>query len=83
MSEERGQQLEPEQDNRQAENEQPDLDTDTEGDVSQNKRQDSEQKMANEQWLRRIPDDPGGLLKRKFKYQYSQQPNQYTGEKQW
>jgi Ca-activated chloride channel family protein len=28
--------------------------------------------QANEQWLNRIPDDPGGLLKRKFKYQYGQ-----------
>ena len=27
---------------------------------------------ANEQWLRQIPDDPGGLLQRKFKYQYQQ-----------
>jgi Ca-activated chloride channel family protein len=26
--------------------------------------------QANQQWLNRIPDDPGGLLKRKFKYQY-------------
>ncbi len=31
-----------------------------------------EEKMAAEQWLRRIPDDPGGLLRRKFKYQYQQ-----------
>lgn len=29
-----------------------------------------EEKMAAEQWLRRIPDDPGGLLRRKFKMQY-------------
>jgi len=28
---------------------------------------------ATEQWLRRIPDDPGGLLRRKFLYQYRQQ----------
>lgn len=28
--------------------------------------------QANEQWLKRIPDDPAGLLKRKFKYQYGQ-----------
>ncbi len=28
--------------------------------------------QANEQWLRRIPDDPGGLLRRKFQYQYQQ-----------
>ncbi|MHB1590169.1 MAG: tetratricopeptide repeat protein [Sulfuricella sp.] len=26
----------------------------------------SEQQLAQEQWLRRIPDDPGGLLQRKF-----------------
>lgn len=31
-----------------------------------------EEKQANEQWLRRIPDDPGGLLRRKFYYQYQQ-----------
>lgn len=32
----------------------------------------SEDRQAAEQWLRRIPDDPGGLLKRKFLYQYQQ-----------
>jgi Ca-activated chloride channel homolog len=26
----------------------------------------SEQQLAQQQWLRRIPDDPGGLLRRKF-----------------
>ncbi|MFO1387592.1 vWA domain-containing protein [Cellvibrio sp.] len=31
-----------------------------------------EQKQALEQWLRRVPDDPGGLLRNKFKYQYDQ-----------
>lgn len=29
-----------------------------------------ESEQATEQWLRRIPDDPGGLLRRKFYYQY-------------
>ena len=33
---------------------------------------DREERMAAEQWLRRIPDDPGGLLRRKFLYQYRQ-----------
>ena len=28
--------------------------------------------QATEQWLRKIPDDPGGLLRRKFLYQYRQ-----------
>lgn len=32
----------------------------------------NEQEKANEQWLKRIPDDPTSLLKRKFKYQYNQ-----------
>ena len=32
----------------------------------------SEERLAAEQWLRRIPDDPGGLLRRKFQYQYQQ-----------
>lgn len=31
-----------------------------------------ESQQANEQWLRRIPDDPGGLWRRKFRYQYEQ-----------
>ena len=34
----------------------------------------SEEQLAAEQWLRRIPDDPGGLLRRKFLYQYRHQP---------
>ncbi len=29
-----------------------------------------------QQWLRRIPDDPGGLLRRKFQYQYRQKYQQ-------
>ena len=29
----------------------------------------SEERQALEQWLRQIPDDPGGLLRRKFAYQ--------------
>ncbi|MCZ6890767.1 MAG: VWA domain-containing protein [Gammaproteobacteria bacterium] len=31
-----------------------------------------ENKDAIEQWLRRVPDDPGGLLKRKFQYETNQ-----------
>ncbi len=38
-----------------------------------------EKQQAAEQWLRRIPDDPSGLLRRKFKYQYQQQ-NRKTPE---
>ncbi len=34
--------------------------------------------QADKQWLRRIPDDPGGLWRRKFQYQYQKQ--QQTGK---
>ncbi|VAW66232.1 Aerotolerance protein BatB / Aerotolerance protein BatC [hydrothermal vent metagenome] len=33
-------------------------------------------KQQTQQWLKKIPDDPGGLLRRKFKYQYSRQQTQ-------
>jgi Ca-activated chloride channel family protein len=38
----------------------------------------SEQQLAQEQWLRQIPDDPGGLLRRKFMIEHlmRQQGNQ-------
>ena len=39
-------------------------------DLSQSNTPD-ESAQANEQWLRRIPDDPGRLLREKFRYQYS------------
>lgn len=42
-----------------------------------------EERQALEQWLNRIPDDPGGLLKRKFKYQYQQREHQNEGEVSW
>jgi Ca-activated chloride channel homolog len=35
-----------------------------------------EEQQAAEQWLKRIPDDPAGLLRRKFKYQYDQRGQQ-------
>jgi Ca-activated chloride channel family protein len=45
---------------------------------------DEEQKQATEQWLRRIPDDPAGLLRRKFRYQYQQRKGQQSiEEKTW
>ena len=43
------------------------------------KNQQSKQQQATRQWLRRIPDDPGGLLRNKFRYQY-QQRDRHTNE---
>ncbi len=51
--------------------------------TDQEANDDSEQKQAQEQWLKRIPDDPAGLLKRKFKYQYSQRNQTTQQEKTW
>ena len=43
----------------------------------------TEEKLAAEQWLRRIPDDPGGLLKRKFLYQYQQRNRKPSSRQPW
>lgn len=32
--------------------------------------QQRERRLANEAWLRRVPDDPGGLLRAKFRLEY-------------
>ncbi|NOX09404.1 MAG: VWA domain-containing protein [Gammaproteobacteria bacterium] len=42
-----------------------------------------ESKQATEQWLRRIPDDPAGLWRRKFLYQYQQQKQQGDEKRSW
>ena len=46
-------------------------------------RQQQEQEQAMEQWLRRIPDDPGGLLRRKFRYQYQRSGIDQDGNDVW
>ncbi len=46
-------------------------------------RRAQEQQQAMEQWLRRIPDDPGGLLRRKFRYQYQRQGKDQDGNSLW
>ncbi len=65
-------------DNKQAEAQQTeqkkpdDSKADKEKSMSAQEKPSTEEQQANEQWLKRIPDDPAGLLKRKFKYQYGQ-----------
>ncbi len=51
---------------------------------TQEEKELDEEQQATEQWLRRIPDDPSGLLRRKFKYQYQQQNRRSSNnEKYW
>lgn len=39
--------------------------------------EDLEQQQALEQWLRQVPDDPSGLLRRKFEYEHRKMRQQY------
>jgi len=44
----------------------------------------NESEQATAQWLRRIPDDPGGLWRRKFQYQYKREyQSQQDEAKPW
>lgn len=43
----------------------------------------AERQAALDQWLRRVPDDPGGLLRRKFLYQYQRRERGDEGEVPW
>ncbi len=54
----------------------------TEAELAQLRGQ-QEQQQALEQWLRRVPDDPGGLLRRKFRYQYQRSGKDQDGNDVW
>jgi len=49
--------------------------------LAEMEQQMSEQ--AADQWLRKIPDDPGGLLRRKFIYQYQKRAGNSVEANQW
>ncbi len=51
--------------------------------INQSPETNDNSQKANEQWLKRIPDDPSGLLRRKFKYQYSQRKNDFKTNENW
>lgn len=46
-------------------------------------RAEQEQEQAMEQWLRRIPNDPGSLLRNKFRYQYQKTGKDQDGNNTW
>jgi len=68
-----------EQQNQPAENEQQSQQESEQ--MAKMEEQMSEQ--AAEQWLRKIPDDPGGLLRRKFLYQYRQRDDHSKAQNPW
>ena len=51
--------------------------------AQQNMNQLNEGQQELEQWLKQVPDDPGGLLRRKFRYQYSLRPQQAPELQLW
>jgi len=52
------------------------------GEKSAGQAKEDEKSQANAQWLNRVPDDPAGLLRRKFKYQYGQGQRQKDNNSQ-
>jgi Ca-activated chloride channel family protein len=63
----------------QAAPEQPEEDQAQEGEESLteiDEALDPEEAQALEQWLKRVPDDPGGLLRRKFEQQFEERVRQ-------
>jgi len=67
------------EDARRSKNDKPEPAASATQDAQPEAEQD-EVKRANEQLLKRIPDEPTGLLKRKFKYQYGQRdPPAHSG----
>ena len=51
--------------------------------MAANDSEDLEDRQAAEQWLRRIPDDPGGLLRNKFRRQYQRLGVDQDGNSLW
>ena len=66
-----------------ADNSENELQENTSNETEVDERMVQEQQQALEQWLRRIPDDPGGLLRRKFRYQYQRQGVDQDGNQIW
>ncbi len=50
---------------------------------SANPIEHDENRQASEQWLKRIPDNPAGLLKRKFRYQYRKRGSHNQQDQTW
>ncbi len=64
-----------EQEQNSEENKQPETEQNQQQDSAASAEESEEEKQAQqelEQWLRRVPDDPGGLLREKFRYQSRQ-----------
>lgn len=57
-------------------NQQPEGDEQQAAVMSAQNREQQENQQALEQWLRKVPDDPSGLLRNKFRYEYGQRKHE-------
>lgn len=73
------QQQQAQQDEKEQQQQQPELSEQALED--QFKEEEKDQEM--EQWLRRLPDDPGGLLRRKMYREYQRRGHRQQVEKNW
>ena len=51
--------------------------------MTEQNMQKNESQQATEQWLQRIPDDPSGLLKRKFLHQHARRKSKSESTQAW
>ena len=74
----KNQEQEQQENDQQQESEQPqkpeqsESEQQTEQAAAEEGKSSNERQQELEQWLRKVPDDPGGLLRNKFRYQYEQ-----------
>jgi Ca-activated chloride channel family protein len=80
-SEQQGEEGEQQQDGSQEQQDSQDSAQRTEQEMEQAWSEEDAQAM--EQWLRRIPDDPGGLLRRKFRSQHQRRGAPPDEERKW
>ena len=57
--------------------EQPQENSEMSGQAAEQTELSDEEQQAMEQWLRKIPDDPSGLMRKKFEHQYRQRRKEY------
>ncbi|TQV71550.1 VWA domain-containing protein [Aliikangiella marina] len=83
QQEQQDQQSQQEQQQQQQQQEQAEQQQQQEQQMIEDQRDKSEKDQALEHWLEKIPDDPGGLLRRKMYREYQRRGRQQKEEKLW
>ncbi len=77
LSEEEQQALEQYRERTEQQQQDPNQDGSEQQLMAENNNQEEEQQQALEQWLRQVPDDPSGLMRRKFEFQHRKMLQDY------